>query len=450
VTEQRATPTAGYPDRRYAWYCMGVIVFAYFFGFMDRIIVGLLTPAIQADLGLTDTQMGVIQGLAFALFYTLFVIPIGWAADRYNRTLMLAAGTACWSLFTAGCGLVRSFGGLFGMRVGVGIGEATLNPCTASLIGDMFEPRDRPKAFGVYTMATAIGTGLTYIFGGLLIAFTFQGVTLPFLGQVPGWQAVFIIIGLAGLLPALLLATTVREPSRKELARDQSKRPSRAEIWAFLKLNRTTLLCHHFGAAFIVMSLYGWVNWLPSLFSRIHDWSVPQFSLWYGIFGGLFGIVSAVSSGYVTNWFKDRGYTDGAMRTVFWGGAGLTLGTAIAPLMPTPQLTLALFAISGAFSNWTPAQALTAINEMTPNQLRGVVTSVYIFVIGIGGAGLGPFAIGWVTDSVFSDPDKIHYSMALVIAVMGTLGTALIGLGMKSYRTSLARADWLTGQPGTV
>lgn len=443
MTEQGAAQAAGYPDRRYAWYCMGVIVFAYFFGFMDRIIVGLLTPAIQADLGFTDTQMGIIQGLAFALFYTLFVIPIGWAADRYNRKWMLSIGTACWSLFTAGCGLVRSFGGLFGMRVGVGIGEATLNPCTASLIGDLFPPRDRPKAFGVYQTATAIGTGLTYIFGGLLIAFTFQGVNLPVIGQVPGWQAVFIIIGLLGLIPAVMLAVTVREPARKELAKGTSQQASWAEIRAFLKLNRTTLLCHHFGAAFIIMAIYGWVNWLPSLFSRIHDWSVPQFSLWYGIFGGLFGILSAFSSGYVTNWFKDRGHTDGSMRTVFWGGAGLTLGTAIAPLMPTPQLTLALFAIAGLFSNWPTAQALTAVNEMTPNQLRGVVTSIYIFVIGIGGAGVGPFAIGWVTDTVFGDPDKIHYSMALVIAVMGTLGTLLIGYGMKSFRGSMERAEQL-------
>ena len=218
-----AQDTSDFPNQRYAWYCMGVIVFAYFFGFMDRIIVGLLTPAIKADLGFTDTQMGVLQGLAFAVFYVLFGIPIGWASDRFNRKRMLTAGTAIWSIFTAGCGLVRSFGGLFAMRVGVGVGEATLNPCTASLIGDMFEPRNRPKAFGIYTMATAFGTGLTYIFGGLLIAFTMQGVTVPVLGEIPGWQAVFIIIGLGGLIPALLMAFTVKEAD----AQGTGERPSR-------------------------------------------------------------------------------------------------------------------------------------------------------------------------------------------------------------------------------
>lgn len=430
------------PSSRYSWYCLWVIVFAYFFGFMDRLIVGLLTPAIQADLGFTDTQMGQIQGLAFAVFYSIFVIPIGWAADRYSRKWMLTTGTAVWSLFTAGCGMVRSFGGLFGMRVGVGIGEATLNPCTASLIGDYFEPRDRPKAFGIYTMATAFGTGLVYVFGGLLIAFTMQGVDMPILGKVPGWQAVFIIIGLAGLVPALLMAFTVREPKRREVAVDKSEKPTWAEIFAFLNQNKVTLICHHFGVAFILMAVYGWVNWLPSLFDRVHGWSIPQFSIYYGIFGGFFGILSAISSGYVTVWFKDRGNTDGAMRTVMWGGIGLTIGTTIAPLMPTPELCLALFAIAGIFSNWSPAQALAAVNDMTPNQLRGVVTSVYILVIGIGGAGVGPFAMGWVTDNVFGDPKQINYSMALVTAVMGTLGSLLIAYGLKAYRESLSRVTW--------
>jgi MFS family permease len=434
------SPTGSSP--RYSWYCLGVICFAYFFGFMDRLIVGLLTPAIQADLGFTDTQMGQIQGLAFAVFYSLFVIPIGWAADRYSRVKILTTGTAVWSLFTAGSGLVRSFGGLFGMRVGVGIGESTLNPCTASLIGDLFEPRDRPKAFGIYTMATAFGTGLVYVFGGLLIAFTMQGVNMPFLGRVPGWQAVFIIIGVAGLIPALLMAFTVREPKRKEIAADHSEKPSWGEIFTFLKQNKTTLICHHFGVAFILMAVYGWVNWLPSLFDRVHGWSIPQFSIWYGIFGGLFGIFSAISSGFVTNWFKDKGHTDGAMRTVLWGGVGLTIGTTVAPLMPTPELCLAFFAVAGVFANWPPAQALAAVNDMTPNQLRGTVTSVYILVIGIGGAGLGPFAMGWVTDNVFGDPNQIHYSMALVTIVMGSLGSLLIAYGLKAYRESLTRVNW--------
>ena len=434
-----------YPKPAYAWYCLSIICFAYLFGFMDRIIVGLLTPAIQSDLGLSDSQMGVIQGLAFAVFYTLFLIPLGLAADRFNRKWILTAGTTFWSLATAAGGLARSFGGLFAARVGVGIGEATLHPCATSLIGDYFEPNTRPKAFGIYTMSTALGSGLTYILGGAVIAFVGVGqsgntFSMPFLGDIPAWQAVFIIVGLAGLVPALLMAFTVGEPKRMGESANESARASRAEIMAFLKLNRTTLLCHNFGLAFITMAVYGWVNWMPALFVRVHQWDVPTFSIYFGIFGGITGVISAVSSGFVTNWFKARGFTDGAMRTVLIGGVGLTIGTTVAPLMPTPELALAGYVIAGLFANYPPAQALAAIAEITPNHMRGTVTAVYIFVMGIGGAGLGPFAIGWVTDNVFQDPMKIHHSMALVTLTTGTAGVFLIALGLRSYRSSLSRA----------
>lgn len=437
-----------YPHRIYAWYCLGVICFAYLFGFMDRIIVGLLTPAIQKDIGLSDAQMGIIQGLAFAAFYTLFGLPLGRAADRMNRKWLLGAGTALWSLMTAGAGLVRSFWELFGMRAGVGIGEATLNPCATSLIGDYFPQQVRSKAFGIYTMSTALGTGVTYLGGGAILAFVGVGsggntFDMPLLGAIPAWQAVFIIIGLAGLVPALLIALTVREPARQELAGGARRAASDwAETRAFLRQNRTALLCHHFGVAFIVMAIYGWVNWLPAFFLRIHQWPVATFSIWYGIFGGLAGIFSAISSGYVANWLKARGYADGTMRTVLIGGIGLTLGTSMAPLMPTPELALAGYCLTGIFTNYPPAQALTAIAEVTPNQHRGFVTAVYILVIGIAGAGAGPFAMGWVTDNVFGDPLRIHHSMALVTFVMGVLGVAILSYGLKAFRASLSRATW--------
>jgi MFS family permease len=437
---------SSYPNRAYAWYCLGVICFAYLFGFMDRIIVGLLTPAIQQDVGLSDSEMGIIQGLAFAVFYTLFGLPLGRAADRTNRKWLLTAGTALWSLMTAGAGLARSFWGLFTMRAGVGIGEATLNPCATSLIGDYFPPRVRPRAFGIYTMSTALGTGVTYLGGGAILSFVGVGTggnlfDMPMLGPIPAWQAVFIIIGLAGLAPALLMAMTVREPVRRDLAGGAAD-SGWAETRAFLRQNRTTLLCHHFGVAFIVMAIYGWVNWMPAYFVRIHRWPVATFSIWYGLFGGLAGILSAITSGYMATWLKARGYADGTMRTVFIGGLGLTLGTSVAPLLPTPELALAGYCIAGIFTNYPPAQALAAVAEMTPNQHRGFVTAIYILVVGIAGAGLGPFAMGWVTDTVFGDPMQIHYSMALVTFVMGLLGVSLIGFGLKAFRASLARATW--------
>jgi hypothetical protein len=238
------------------------------------------------------------------------------------------------------------------------------------------------------------------------------------------------------------MALTVREPARRDLAAGGAGRASWTETRAFLRQNRTTLLCHHFGVAFIVMAIYGWVNWLPAYFVRLHEWPVARFSIWYGLGGGIAGIISAIASGYVTNWLKARGHVDGTMRTVLIGGIGLTIGTSIAPLMPTPELALLGYCLTGVFTNFPPAQALSAVAEITPNQLRGFVTALYILVIGIGGAGLGPFTMGWVTDHVFGDPMKIHYSMALVTFVMGVLGVSLIACGLRPFRASLARVTW--------
>jgi MFS family permease len=179
---------------------------------------------------------------------------------------------------------------------------------------------------------------------------------------------------------------------------------------------------------------------------RLHHWTIPQFSIWYGIFGGSAGIISAIASGYVTNWMKRRGHSDGAMRTVLIGGIGLTLCTGLAPLLPTPWLVLAGYCLAGLFANFAPSQALAAVAEITPNQLRGFVTSIYVLVIGIAGAGLGPWIMGLVTDKVFGDPLKIHYSIALVTIVMGLLGIGLVSYGLKAYRESLARAGWQQSQ----
>jgi MFS family permease len=237
----------------------------------------------------------------------------------------------------------------------------------------------------------------------------------------------------------------VREPRRRDLAGGPGQRATRAETRAFFRQNARTLLCHHFGVAFIVAPIYGLVNWLPAYFVRIHHLPVPTFSVWYGIGGGIAGTLSAISVGYVASWLKANGHADATYRTMLIGGIGITIANCIAPLLPTPVLAMAGYVIGGIFVNYTPSQALAAIAEMTPNQLRGFVTSIYILVVGIAGAGLGPYFFGLVTDHVFADPTKIHYSMALVTALMGTIGIALIAYGLKAFRGSPSRVTWDAG-----
>ncbi len=433
-----------YPNPAYAWYVVGVLCFGYLFAFVDRIIVGLLTPAIQADLGITDTQAGLLQGFAFALFYTVFGIPVGLVADRWSRKALLSAGMTIWSAMTAVCGLASSFWVLFAARVGVGVGEATLNPCAASLIGDYFPPKTRPKAFGVYVMGTALGSALTYLTGGLVIGTLqkFTTIPVPFLGDLKPWQVTFLIVGLPGLIPALLFMLTVKEPKRLDLAAANRGRASWAETRAFLATNRTTFFCQFAGVALVVMSVYGFVNWLPSYFLRVHGWSPAKFSIQYGIFGGLAGVASALSAGGAASFLRRKGYADGTLRACALGCAGSALGATIAPLMPTPEMALGLYVLTGLFVNYPTVLSLSAIAEVTPNEMRALVTSIYILLIGLVSSGLGPIAVGFVTDRVFHDKQAIGWSLALVTAVTGGLGSALVFYGLKAYRESLARVTW--------
>ena len=305
----QAAPDQEWPNPAYAWYVVGVLCLGYVFAFVDRIIVGLLTPAIQADLHISDTQAGLLQGMAFALFYTIFGIPVGLMADRWNRKALLSFGMTIWSVMTAACGLASSFWILFASRIGVGIGEATLNPCAASMIGDYFPPKTRPKAFGVYVMGTALGSAITYLTGGLVIGALqrYTTIPVPFVGDLKPWQLTFMIVGLPGLIPALLFMLTVKEPKRLDLAAANKGKASWAETRAFLLLNRTTFFCQFVGVALLLMSIYGFINWMPSYFLRIHGWSPARFSVRYGIGAGITGIVSALAAGSVAMARVERG-----------------------------------------------------------------------------------------------------------------------------------------------
>jgi MFS family permease len=444
ATAAAATSDAGYPNRPYAWYVVSIICIGYVFAFIDRIIVGLLTPAIQADLGLTDSQAGLLQGLAFALFYTLFGLPIGWMADRWNRKWLLTIGMAVWSIMTALCGAATSVMALFLARIGVGIGEATLNPCASSMIGDYFPPKVRPKAFGVYVMGTAIGTGFTWLAGGLVIGYfaSTGGLSLPFFGDLKPWQATFVAVGLPGLLIALLFVMTVQEPTRKDLAAKQKGNASWEETKIFLKTNRVTLFCHHAGIALIILGIYGWINWMPTYFIRLHNWQPADFALWYGAFGIVTGIISAMGSGWLASKVKAAGTIDGTLRVCLVGCIGCAVGGVLAPLMPTPQLALTVFIITGLFTNFPSVLALASINEMVPNEMRALVTAIYIMMVGLLSSGLGPFAVGALTDNVFADKQAVGLSIAWVSGVTGIIGCALLAYGLKPFRESLARVTW--------
>lgn len=440
-----------YPNPLYAWYFMSIIFFGAGFAFIDRIIVSLITPALQADIGLSDTQIGLVQGMAFALFYTLFGIPLGLLADRWSRKRLLTIGMSIWSLATTLCGFAGSFRSLFSARLGVGMGEASLNPCVASLIGDLFPPRKRPRAFSIYVVAQGFGHGLAYIFGGMLLGWliTRDGLQLPALGHFKPWQAMFVIVGVAGLIPAILLAFTVREPKRREFANTHQGRASAAQVWSFIRQNRGTMFCHHLGVALTIMTAYAFSNWMPTFFFRVHGWAPQHFSVIYGSIMLVLGIATPLASGWIVTWLKDRGWSDATWKVAIIGSIGCTSCGVIAPLMPTPELSLFVYVLAGIFASPVALAALIIISEFVPNEMRGTITGIYFLVIGLLSTGLGPFAVGFATDYLFVDKAAIGSSLSLVSLVTGLPSALLLMLGLKSFRGSLSRATWV-GEPAVI
>jgi MFS family permease len=213
---EEKSPDSGYPSAGYAWYVVVVLTIAYTVSFIDRQIMALMVEPIRRDLEISDTQMSLLLGLAFAVFYTLLGIPIARLADRYSRRGIIAAGIAVWCFMTAACGLSRNYAQLFLARVGVGVGEAALSPSALSMMSDYFPKETRGRAVAFYTMGISMGVGLAMILGGQVIALVSQAppVTLPVVGQLFAWQTVFVVVGLPGILVAALMLT-VREPPRK-------------------------------------------------------------------------------------------------------------------------------------------------------------------------------------------------------------------------------------------
>src|SRR5271156_1243704 len=237
--------TSSYPSSFAAWYSLAVLMLMYIFSFIDRTTISLIVEPMKRDLHISDTQMGMLQGLAFALLYTFLGLPIARLSDRHSRRAIIAAGVFIWSIMATLCGLARSATQLFVARIGVGVGEAALSPAAYSIITDSFPRASLGSAFGVYNIVITIGAGTALLLGGIVVgAVSHAGAnyTLPLFGEVRAWQMVFIVTGAPGILLPLLLLT-FREPKRRGLLRDSADgqagaavKPTLREVLAYVWL----------------------------------------------------------------------------------------------------------------------------------------------------------------------------------------------------------------------
>lgn len=430
MTEDRWPP----PARAWGW--VAALLVTYVFSFADRQILSLLVGPIRADLKLSDTQFSLLTGAAFALFYTVLGLPFGWAADRVSRRRLVAAGAFFWSLMTMVSGFTRSFGQLFAARVGVGVGEAALNPAAFSMMADLFPPGQRGRAFSVYSLGIYIGAGLAFGIGGVIVGAVSAtpSVTLPIAGEVRSWQATFFILGVPGLfLPLLLLA--LQEPERRERA---ATRPSLGEAWRWAG-RRWRLLapfCLGFGA--MVLAGFAVLAWAPEFFVRTHGTSPRDAGLSIGLAMAAAGSVGVLSGGALSDRLTRAGRRDAVLIVgviAAWGGL---LPGLLFPLVESATLALLLLGLvffTGAFASGAAPAALALI---APNELRGQVSALYLLAINLIGIGLGPTLPALLTDFVFGDEARLGWSLAIVGVAASVLAALLLQASRSRFRAAAA------------
>lgn len=448
MSSPTSTPEPPYPRPAYAWFVVGVLMVAYTFSFIDRQILALLSSDVIHDLGLSDTQFGLLVGFAFALFYTILGLPIGWAADRYSRRTIIMVGIGVWSVMTAVCGLAQSFWQLFFARTGVGVGEAALSPPAYSMITDYFPPHNLGKALGTYGTGIYIGSGLAFIVGGAVIDLI-SGVptrTLPLLGELWGWQLTFIIVGLPGLLIVLLMFT-IKEPYRRGVRRggpDGAIEHARiAEVIRFARKRWKAFAAHFLGFAPLSLAGYGAAAWVPAFFERTYDGFMVAY--WFGATILIFGPLGVVAGGVLADRWRRQGLEDCYIRVGVLAAVLLTPFNLVFPLMPAPEYAIMLLPPSVFLGAMPFGVAPAAVQAITPNQMRAQMSALYLFSVNLIGLGLGPPLIGWITDNVFHDPADLRYSLAIVGGLTGVWAACVLFSGLRPYRRCAEEARaWQT------
>lgn len=430
---------SAYPPPATAWWGVALFTLGAILSYTDRQILSILVDPIRASLRLTDTQLSLLQGAAFAVIYSIIGLPLGRIADLVPRRALLIFAIALWSAGTAACGLAHSFGALLGARLLVGVGEAALAPAAISLLGEYFPPERRGTAMGVFLGGIVVGAGAAIVIGGGLLQLAQESSlrTVPLLGALAPWRIVLLVAGAAGVVMCVALLT-LHEPA----GRDFSPGRLRARIFGLGEITRT--FRSHAG---VLLPLYGalafWsivdnavLSWTPALLMRRFAWSPGEVGARLGLIAIVAGLVGTPAGGLIS----DRVTARWGIRARFpllvivalGGIAGVPVG-----LLGVPAGALASACCWILVSSAMGTIAIAAILDILPQASRGFGTATIAFNNIIVGLGLGPTLVALVTDRIFHDSRAVGYAMSSIIAPAVLMAILL-------YAVALARVGDLS------
>ncbi|MET0272311.1 MAG: MFS transporter [Phenylobacterium sp.] len=426
---------APWPAPSRAWWAVGVFCIAAILSYSDRQILSLLVDPIRADLHITDVQLGLLQGAAFALIYAVAGVALGRAADVLPRRLVIVAGIVVWSLATLACGYADSFGQLFAARAMVGVGEAALAPAAMSIITDSFRAERRGTATGAFLMGMIIGGGVALALGGFILQAAEAGALrgVPIVGDLAPWRAGLVILGLLGL-PVALLAATVPEPRRRHHMGDGPVQTvSLREAAARLAALRPVLLPLYAAMGLASLCDFAILNWIPTLLSRRFGVGVAEIGGVLGVAVIVGGVLGSFGAGIVADRMVKRGGASSRLRlavgTMLFAGIAATLFA----FAPAPAFVFAMGGVWIFASTTGQAIGITVLQEMAPADARGLSVSICSLInIGLGLA-LGAALPALVLERVLHDPTAVGAAISIVALPCAVAATVL-------YRVALAAA----------
>ena len=429
-----------YPSLGMANYALALLFIAYVLSFIDRQILSLLVGPIRAQFGITDFEYSLLQGAAFALLYTFAGLPLGRLADRVSRKWVIAGSVAFWSLATMACGMAKNFSQLFAARMAVGAGEAGLAPPAYSIITDSFRPEHFGFAMAFYKSAVKVGGALALILGGVLIDFytDIGPMEVPLIGTIQPWQAVLMTVGAPGLLLALLINTMV-EPTRKDIVttQDGSAHLPVKTVARFLWSRKRTYLSLFLGSSMLAMAGYGGAAWYPEFFVRNYGMSKTEAGASFGtiiLVGGWLGVMLGP---LIVRILEKRGHTDSYVRAIMYASIVAVFPAVAAPLAGDKMLTLVLLFPATMFGGAYLGVMAASFQPITPNQMRGQTTAMYIFVTNIFGMAVGTSVLAAFTDFLSQDDGALHLSIATANAIFYPAAVLLFAYCLAGYRKSV-------------
>ncbi len=418
-----------YATAKSSYYALGLLTVVYTFNFIDRQLLAILQESIKSDLGLSDSQLGLLTGFAFAVFYVTAGIPIARWADRSNRRNIVALSLLVWSGMTAISGLVQNYSQLLLARVGVGVGEAGGSPPSHSMISDIFPPNRRASALGFYSTGVNVGILFGFLLGGWLNEFF-------------GWRVAFLVVGGPGILLAFLVRTTMAEPIRglvenKQVSEENvSFRRVLALLWSRRSFRHLAL-----GAALNAFAGYSVSNWMASFMIRSHEMSTGELGTWLALIIGFGGAIGVFGGGFLADRLATRDKRWYMWLPALTGLIALPFMISVY-LVDSPYAALSFAIIPGLLSNVYLGNAIATTHGMVGMRMRAMSSAIFFFVLNIIGLGTGPWTVGALSDYLAPEHgiESLRYAMLYVIPAVSAWSVCHFYFASRTLREDLANA----------